>query len=184
MFSRDGLKRLLFYAKQTAPIIRFKDKHLHKNGIVLRHDVDFSILGARETAEVEMELDIKSTFFLLLNHYVVEKDFLEMLVINGFEVGLHYDPLVDGLLEDEVDKLEQLAGQRVHSVSVHNPSVHGMFPEFSGFINTYDGFSDDTYMSDSLMSFRGKDPYEFIDRAETNLIQIVLHPVYYSSLRY
>lgn len=183
MFNRNGLMGLLSYAKTVAPIIKFKDVVICKSGIILRHDVDFSTAAALEVAELEIELDVRSTFFMLLNHYSVDTILLKLLVENDFEVGLHYDPLVDDVFEHEIEKLEQLIGQQVYSVSVHNPSVHGIYPNFEGYIDTYKGFSNETYISDSLMSFRKKDPYKFLVRAKTNLIQVVLHPIYYSSLR-
>lgn len=183
MFNRNGLTGFLSYAKTIAPIIRFKNIQYHDTGIVLRHDVDFNTKAAFEVAELEVSLGLRSTFFVLLNHYPADLELLNYLVLNDFEIGLHYDPLVDGLVDNEVNNLEQLTGQKVYSVSVHNPSVHGIYPEFDGYINTYDGFNNETYISDSLMNFRSKDPYVFLDRAKESLIQVVLHPVYYSSLR-
>ncbi|MFO7619627.1 MAG: hypothetical protein R6W91_08280, partial [Thermoplasmata archaeon] len=51
-----------------------------------------------------------------------------------------------------------------------------------GYKNAYSKeiFSDDNYMSDSCMGFRGKDPYEFIKKATKIPIQMVFHPAHWS----
>jgi hypothetical protein len=68
------------------------------------------------------------------------------------------------------------------SISLHNPSIHGKFPLFNGYINAYDPklFSNENYISDSMFLFRHKNPYEFIKNIEKGMIQILLHPMHYS----
>ena len=109
----------------------------------------------------------------------------------GFEIGLHFDPTVYGDADDErlqhyadreAEMLADVVGRRVESISLHFPSVHGRFPILAGYRNAYDPriFSDDCYLSDSLMAFRGKDPFEFVARAKDRTIQILLHPMHFS----
>ena len=41
-------------------------------------------------------------------------------------------------------------------------------------------FSDEYYLSDSRMDFRGKNPYTFAERVKKHPIQILLHPIHYT----
>jgi hypothetical protein len=60
--------------------------------------------------------------------------------------------------------------------------MNGQYPLFYGYRNAYDEkiFNHDCYLSDSLMSFRGKDPYEFVLMVKQYPIQLLLHPIHYS----
>lgn len=164
---------------------------------ILRHDVDVDVEPAVELAKVEAEYGIRSTFFFLTgcDTYNVasaaNRRHIRWLAEQGFEVGLHFDPLLhpdlpdDGLqpaLDKEADWLADISGVPVRSISLHNPSAHGRYPRFSGYINAYDPefFDPDSYLSDSCMDFRGKDPLDFVRTAEQRMIQILLHPIHYS----
>lgn len=196
MFTYDELREFLLYTKNVSRIVPLCEWD-HSNVIILRHDVDFDIDKAYKLAQIEAELDIRSTFFVMLTSYTynpltkINSDKIREMAEIGFEIGLHFDPMVygehkDSKLQDmvcnEASMLSQVSGKPVRSVSLHNPSVYGKYPMFSGFLNAYDSriFSDETYMSDSCMNFRGKDPYEFIKKAENSPIQILLHPLHYS----
>jgi hypothetical protein len=64
---------------------------------LLRHDIDFCPARALEMAQVEAEMGVRATYFLLLttSHYnLLEKRFIaapRQIVQMGHEVGLHYD---------------------------------------------------------------------------------------------
>jgi hypothetical protein len=164
---------------------------------IMRHDVDIDVEAAVAMAGIEAEYGISSTFFFLTgcDTYNVasaaNRRHLRRLTEQGFEVALHFDPLLYPELGDgellpaarrEADWLAEIAGQPVRSLSLHNPSMHGRYPAFEGFANAYDPlfFDPDFYLSDSCMSFRGKDPFEFVRRAERHGLQILLHPFHYS----
>jgi hypothetical protein len=164
---------------------------------IMRHDVDIDVEAAVAMAGVEEELGIRSTFFFLVgcDTYNVataaNRAHLRRLAERGFEVALHFDPLLysdrpDGALAAAADReaewLADISGAPVRSVSIHNPSVHGRYPRFDKYINAYDPdyFDADRYLSDSCMGFRGKDPLEFVRKAEHECLQILLHPFHYS----
>lgn len=167
------------------------------SAIILRHDVDFDVEAAYKLALLEMECEIRSTFFFLTSCQTYNlfsapnRLKLSKLAEMGFEIGLHFDPTLYGdigidqlneYVEQEADRLSQITGDATNSVSLHNPSIHGQYPIFKDYNNAYDSqmFSDDRYLSDSRMNFRGKDPYVFIEQAKDYPIQIVLHPLHYS----
>ena len=164
---------------------------------ILRHDVDIDVEAAVALADVEAEFGIRSTFLFLTgcDTYNVatatNRRHLKRLAEQGFEIGLHFDPMLhpelpdDALrpaLEREAAWLADICGTQVRTISLHNPSMHGRYPRFEGFINAYDPdyFDPEYYLSDSCMGFRGKDPLTFVQKAEHHFIQVLLHPFHYS----
>ena len=167
------------------------------NCIILRHDVDFDIKAAYNLSQIEKRYGIESTYFIRITGpyynplFKENRKMLGEMANDNFELGLHFDPTVyntkfdDDLKEKaefEVKVLESITLHEVESISLHNPSVHGQYLLFDGYKNGYDTriFSDDSYLSDSRMSFRGKDPYEFVKNAKNRPVQITLHPIHYS----
>ena len=196
LFRYDHLKDFILYATEIAKIVSFANWG-DENCIILRHDVDLDLGAAYNLSIIEKECGVESTFFIMTScdtYNPLSKTNRQMLLEmtkNGFEIGLHFDPTIYGNispseLKSKVDVeakiLESITDQRVKSISLHNPSLHGQYPEFEGYINVYhkDFFSDGSYMSDSCMDFRGKDPFEFVLKAKEKPIQILLHPLHYT----
>ena len=195
-FSYSGLGRFLDHLSRQGRITPLREWD-GDNGVILRHDVDFDLKAAKRMSSIEMEKDIRSTFFVLLTSrfynplHSENRQILRAMCKDGFEVGLHFDPTVYGDIDEEemgckmaleASVLSEATGVPVDSVSLHNPSVHGRYPLFKGLHNAYDPdiFSDANYISDSCMDFRGKDPFSFVERAKSNTVQVVLHPMHYS----
>ncbi|NEU30247.1 hypothetical protein GN156_05560 [bacterium LRH843] len=186
--------------KKISPIYSFKgfsDETHTKKGIILRHDVDFSIDKAYELFKVEKELNVKSTYFILVtcDYYnpLSRSNKIKLREMNdkGSEIGLHFDPTIYGKVnnkslcnyaKNEAEILEEIIGNKVTSISLHNPSIHNQYPSFSDFINAYDSpyFDPEFYFSDSCMDFRGKNIYDFIHKARENLVQILFHPIHFT----
>lgn len=117
-----------------------KDYKNHENGVIVRHDVDFSLELAYKFSRYELKHNIKSTYYILMtsNLYNVfssesKKIILEMIK-DGFEIGLHFDPTVYGNLQlndltekmnYEVDMFERFYNTKIYSYSMHNPSLSG-----------------------------------------------------------
>lgn len=197
IFSQSKLRQFLYSMKALAPVVSFENWE-NSNAFILRHDVDMRIESAYELALMEYEIGIRSTFFFLLTcplynvFSTANRDKIREMANLGFEVGLHFDPSIYGnidynclesVLKQEASMLAMITNKTVKSVSLHNPSVHGEYPIFKGFNNAYDPqiFSDDCYLSDSSMSFRGKNPYEFIQKIHEKPIQVLLHPELYAN---
>lgn len=172
---------------------RFSDWKDEKVFLV-RHDIDFDLELAHRMAVIEKEKNIVATFFILTtsdcyNVLSIENTkILKSILSMGHEIGLHFDPTLygDGDLKEAVDFeiaiLSKVIGKAVKSISLHNPSIHGKYPLFDGYINAYDPsyFSDKNYISDSCRGFRGKDPFEFLSNIDKGMVQILLHPMHYS----
>jgi len=174
------------------------DYHKHKTGLILRHDVDLSLDLAFEFSRIEKKNSIVSTYYILLTSVLynpfskTSQEIIKTMIDEGFEIGLHFDPLAYGsipekdLLEkfyNEIDIFESVFNFKIKSYSHHNPSIHGQYTNYEGVINAYntDIFSDECFISDSMFSFRGKDPGEFIEKSKHQLVQFLTHPVHYFS---
>ena len=147
-------------------------------------------------AEIEAEMDMRASYFLLLGspYYNLLSDTSiaapRRLVALGHEVGLHYDVRSiaraseepAAVLAKQAELLSELAGEKVVSIAMHNPSTSGadLFRR-SAFINAYDEkFTQDGYFSDSCGAWRD----DFVNRyAEDKLpenIQLLVHPIFWA----
>ncbi|MDD2228290.1 MAG: hypothetical protein PHY48_02635 [Candidatus Cloacimonetes bacterium] len=196
IFSYDSYRLLLRQMKQIADFQLFKDWSGDKV-FLLRHDVDFDIALAHKLATIEYEEKVLTTYFVMTScpsYNILSKSnriMLREMCSMGHEIGLHFDPTLydDDLNETfnhEIDALSFAIGNEISSVSLHNPSIHGTYPFFEGYVNAYksDLFSDANYISDSRFSFRGKNIYDFINRVHDTMIQIVFHPMHFSDHGY
>lgn len=192
IFRYDQFRSFLNTINHLGTTERFRDWQGDRV-FLIRHDVDFDIKLAHQLAKIEQEEGVISTFFILTTceSYNVlcdrNRNLLREIVDMGHEIGLHFDPTLygsdlDTAARKEADFLSFATDQEVLSISLHNPSIHGQYPMFDGFINAYDAkmFSDDNYISDSRFMFRGKNPFEFIKKINNDMIQILLHPMHYS----
>ncbi len=187
-----------YLLKSFPKILRVRDYPNHDNGIILRHDVDLSIDLAYEFSRIEKRNSIVSTYYILMtsdlyNPFSNEsKKIIKNMLEEGFEIGLHFDPteygdVSDSILEkhfvNEVEIFKSFFDCKVYSYSLHNPSIHGKYPNFTNYISVYGSgiFSDDCYISDSVFSFRGKDLPKFCEKSKHQLIQFVTHPAQYFS---
>lgn len=179
-------------------ILQVMDYQKHKTGLILRHDVDLSLDIAYEFSRIEKKNSIVSTYYILITSDLYNpfsasnKEKIKTMLDEGFEIGLHFDPLAYGNIPekelekkfyDEIEIFESVFNFKIKSYSHHNPSIHGQYPNYEGVINAYntDIFSDECYISDSMFSFRCKDPGEFIEKSKHQLVQFLTHPVHYFS---
>lgn len=173
-----------------------KDYKKNSNGIINRHDVDFSLEMAFKFSEYEKRNNINSTYYLLISSDLynvfspTSKEYIEKMISNGFEIGIHFDPTIYGNLNErelidkmliEINIFEQFYNYKIFSYSMHNPSLSGIYINYKELINAYDNeiFCDKSYISDSSYSFRNKNPYEFLEMSNNNLIQLLTHPVHF-----
>jgi hypothetical protein len=105
---------------------------------LLRHDVDSDPEAAVRLAEIERELGVRSTYFLMLRSPVYNVFMRECqalvgeLAALGHALGLHYDPGSSPAggrshtqqIELERRFLEDMLGLPVGAVAFHQPSLH------------------------------------------------------------
>ena len=175
-------------------ICAFRDVRDAESFVVLRHDVDYSVVKAREMAERERRCGVRSTYFLLLTspyYNLLAGDNLRAardIVGMGHEVGLHYDTDVFSELDDagQARKVVELAhvlaesvGTDVTSIAQHNPSETAVRLRVPAYVDAYSDrfFRDIAYVSDSRRLFGAPDPYEFF-RAHPRS-QLLIHPLWW-----
>ena len=183
-------KILLELSNSNVGIYRIKDVPKIKTGILLRHDLDSEIESALEVAEMEFDIGIRSTFYFLVSaqFYNVFSQRGREIITNirhmGHEIGLHFDASIyedaETGFRHEICIMEEFFGEKVGSVSLHNPSMSGIYPKFAGIINTYDKnlFSERNYFSDSRFSFN-TNIKEIIEKAGEGVVQLLFHPTIY-----
>jgi hypothetical protein len=194
--NRFSISYYIELVKNAKTRLKVADYKSHSAGIILRHDIDFSLEFAFELSRIEKRNSILSTYYILLtsdlyNPFSQSSIYMIKRMINdGFEIGLHFDPTIYGHISakklemkfrNEISILELAFDFKVQSFSYHKPSIHGVTTGFDGIINAYNSeiFSDFCYLSDSMYSFRGKDPIEFTKKSETQLVQFLTHPVHF-----
>jgi hypothetical protein len=190
-FQYKELKKLYEKITSLGVTKTFSEKY-KKNSFLIRHDIDFDLQKALIIAILENEIGVKSTFFIMVTceHYNVlspmNKEIINQIKSFGHEIGIHFDPSIYDDYKKEftnqVNVLENIIGNKVSSVSLHNPSIHGIYPFFENFNNSYfDPFyNENFYISDSCFDFRGKDMFTFIEQIKENSIQILIHPIHFS----
>lgn len=192
IFKYNQLRRFFTELNQLGSTQTFKEWN-GESVFLVRHDVDFDIELAYNLALIENEMNIKATYFILTtceNYNVLSESnrkFLRKIIALGHEVGLHFDPTIyndklEEVVEIESQLLSFVIGEKVRSISLHNPTSHGQYPMFDGYINAYSSelFNDENYISDSCFSFRGKQPFNFLNNIKNGMVQILLHPMHFS----
>lgn len=95
----------------------------------LRHDVDFSIDGALQMAQIEAKYGVKSTYYIRPIAAYMKRASVPILAIKalGHEIGYHHSLMVhhlgknaplERMLTDNIAKLERL-GLKVETVCAH-----------------------------------------------------------------
>ncbi|TMJ94751.1 MAG: hypothetical protein E6G67_08670 [Actinobacteria bacterium] len=175
-------------------ICAFRDIGNAESFVVLRHDVDYSVVKAREMAERECHLGVRSTYFLLLTspyYNLLAADNLRAardIIGMGHEIGLHYDTDFFSAMDHDaqcrrvVDLARFLAeslGTEVTSIAQHNPSetaVRLCVPEY---VDAYGDrfFREIAYVSDSRRLFGTLDLYGFFRTHARS--QLLIHPLWW-----
>jgi len=199
LFTHDGLRLLLStaldqgYSFESFPRARTAIGRV----CILRHDVDLDLGAATRVAEIERDLGISATFFLMLrsplynllsreNHRLASS-----LLDLGHEIGLHYDGAfapddsveMEHWIATERDILQRMFGRSIDVVSFHQPGLDVLegAPTLAGMINAYSLRDSFFYISDSNMVFRSGSPLTFFQEKAGDHLQLLLHPIWWDS---
>jgi hypothetical protein len=200
-FDYETYRTLLEFLNRTNVNVTFEDFPLRDYSMryfILRHDVDFSPEAALRMADLEAKMGIRASYFVLLStsyyNLLSEQylDFPRRLIGMGHEVGLHYDLRVytdlgqDRLLETleaDINLLTKLAGKKVRSIAMHNPSISGgdPFRNTKQFINAYDDpyTKDIVFLSDSCGAWRDEAVSAFETCNIPSRLQLLVHPLFW-----
>lgn len=164
-FTLESYSKLLQHLKQTYKIVPFCEiPQKHRPYLILRHDIDYSLPAALKMAQLEHDLGVKSTYFVLLSsrfYNVFEANNVQTLkkISNlGHEIGLHYHPYqyqfygqnMNKTLKLEIQLLEHLLGINVYSISRHGPWDRDPFATIKKYINAnHPSLRSDMFVHDS-----------------------------------
>ena len=149
-FTLKSYVKLLRYLGQIYAIVPFcKLPNKDIPYLILRHDIDISFPAALKMAQMERDLNIKSTYFVLFSsafYNVLEGDnvdILKQISKLGHEIGLHYYPAQYRrynqnpmkTLKIEIQLLEHLLGKKIYSIARHGPWDRDPFAGIKKYIN-------------------------------------------------
>jgi hypothetical protein len=170
--------------------------------VIVRHDVDYTLNGVREMAEIERSLGINASYFFrvhaneynLFSPYV--QQLLRHLMMLGHEIGLHFEAMSVGralavdppdLLRREIKILELACGKAIESVSEHRdisqvvhstPNFHDIYDPLDSGVKRYAleprFFKEMKYLSDSNGVWREGDLSMHL--GFHSRFQILVHP--------
>jgi hypothetical protein len=199
-FTRDGYRRLItiFLDSGYRPTT-FTDVRPECRDLVVRHDVDVSLEAAVRIAEVEHEIGLQATYFLMVsnsyyNIFSAEgRGLLTRLTEITHHIGLHFDPAVyrsDSSLAEyckavthERQLLSSIVADPIEIISFHNPrrDLVNREPPPGSPPHTYEPrfFSDLTYVADSGGEWRFGGPFERAGFNNGTAIHLLTHPIWW-----
>jgi hypothetical protein len=168
-FTLESYAKLLRYLKQVYKITPFCCVHQQDVPLlILRHDIDFSPRIAMRMAQMEKDLGIRSTYFVLLSsplYNMLEEDNVQIvkkISRLGHEIGLHYSPSEfrpygrnrRRLLSTQIKVLEHLLGKKVYTIARHGEWDRDPFAAIRGYINAnHPHFRGDLFVHDSCRAW-------------------------------
>lgn len=200
-FTEENYRRLVQIAKSNNPIFNFMNAlDIEGGGILLRHDIDFSVHRAFALSEIEKDEDVQSTYFVYLHsqfYNVLEReitDLLKKIIANGSLIGLHFEPCYYNLeisdrerlfnkIKIEKKFLEEILDVNVSVLSFHNPDVGGEWYKIDDLwlgdvLNVYSRYFRENfeYCSDSNGYWRFQRLEDVLVKSNGKKIQILTHP--------
>jgi hypothetical protein len=201
-FTHEHYKELLKIAKSKFTFIDYPiSLNPPKSPCVLwRHDIDFSMQLALEMAQLENEVGIKSTYFILLHSEfynlldAADAKCVEQIIALGHSIGLHFDIHFYNVKEQDqlneyllVEKnlLEKTFHQAIKTFSFHKNNEFTMNCQeeyYAGMVNTYASVfqKDFGYASDSNGYWRFERLYDFLTTTKHQYIQVLTHPEWWT----
>ena len=167
--------------------------------VLMRHDIDQSLERTQRIAEIEADLGISSTYFLLFRSpfYNLFSSDQEKLVMNLIEknhyIGLHFDysgytfhtisQLANQIML-EAGFIQKFFHAKVDAVSFHRPFDINYLKklELSVYPHAYERIflEDYKYFADSRGKWRFGSPLESPEFQEKKNLQILVHPEWWS----
>jgi hypothetical protein len=172
-FDLAHYRELLEAARAGGYRFAFFDAVPQAGDLLLRHDVDLSLEAALAMGELEAELELAATYFLMTasEFYNLDaasgRDAVERLRRLGHRVGRHA-VYPDAVLDVRFDPV----------LAWHNPDPDYVTAPVDGFVNVMQpGFFDpEHYRSDSNQQWRHGCPHEPLARGEFEWLQLLVHP--------
>lgn len=196
-FTETNYRRLLKLAKEKYIFAFFNQMDIEKPHVLWRHDCDFSIHRAKKLSEVESEVGVKSTYFILMHspfYNVFETEIckrIREIISLGHQIGLHFDQsfwqipnaeILEQKIQFEKDILENLLEEKLSAVSFHNPifdaSIDIRKDTYADLVNAYAPqiYDEYKYVSDSNGYWRYDRLEDVLIAPNYTKLQILTHP--------
>ena len=191
-FTLKSYTNLMQYLSQIYKIVPFSEvRRKEIPYLILRHDIDVSLPAALKMAELEADLGIKSTYFVLFssNFYNVLEgknvEILKQISKLGHEVGLHYDPsqyrsynqIPKKTLKIEIQLLEHLLDRKVCSIARHGPWDRDPFASIKEHINAnHPRLRRDVFIHDSCRAWTPLQDLLKLLNNPPRRVQLLTHP--------
>jgi hypothetical protein len=170
-FDLDHYRELLDASLAGGYRFAFFDAPPQAGDLLLRHDVDLSLVAALRMAELEAEAGVGATYLLMTRSefYNLESPSgqlaTERLRTLGHRIGLHP-------IWPEVDA----DGRFEHVFAWHNPEPSFMREPVDGLVNAMTSPWADVYRSDSNQHWRQGCPHEQLAAGAFERLQLLIHP--------
>jgi hypothetical protein len=175
----------------------YADADPGQSHLILRHDVDMDLGAAVSMAELEAEIGVASTYYVLMRSELYNpasprnSAAIQRLLALGHDVGLHFDAsLYDddhavqtNAIISEREALTALSGVKVRSFSFHRPatSLIGAPSPISDLIAAYAPrfFDEFAYVSDSRGGWHYGHPLEHEKVKRRVGLHLLTHPIWW-----
>lgn len=200
-FTYDAYKNMILLLEEHGyTFCNYLNYKRYDKSVIMRHDVDNDLEKALKFSEIEYEMGISSTYFVLVtsNFYNIfskkNKDILKDICDKGHYIGLHFDETQydktdenwwETTVESEIAILEKCIGREVTSVSMHRPSADTLKADWiiknGKVVNSYgkEFFENHKYVSDSRRNWK-EDVVGIIKKEQYDRLHILVHPFWYS----
>jgi hypothetical protein len=199
-FTLDGYRALISALLKRGYIAcDFATADPEKAHLILRHDLDISIQAALPIAEIEAELGVGATYFVLVRTEMynpfsdtARRD-LGRLEKLGHRIGLHFDAALysggaaslDAAATAECGVLETILGRPVEAISLHRlaPDWLGRREALAGRLHTYQPrfFEGMGFCADSRGEWRFGNPLDNATVAAGRALQLATHPIWWNA---
>lgn len=161
--------------------------------IYLRHDIDLHLAQVDQMAEIEMKMDVKATYYVLLTSYynvlcLENQRILRRISTMGHEIGLHYDmetypedhDQARRHLDEEVALLSKVTGKPIRTISMHQPhkGLPDPFRQMDEYVHAHDPRyrGNMIYISDSCRAWRDESLLTCFGENAPGCLMLSLHP--------
>jgi hypothetical protein len=191
-FTLDSYTTLLQYLREIYTITPFcSASKTNVPSLILRHDIDYSIENALRMARIERNLEIKSTYFVLIKcefyDAFEDKNVADLKEISklGHEIGLHFEPhqyrfynqSMKKTFKAEISQLEALLDEKVRSISRHGPWDRDAFASIKGYINANHPFwRSDLFIHESCRAWTPFEGLPILLNSPPRRVQLLIHP--------
>ena len=181
---------------------RFANSPTGRRKVYLRHDIDMSIDDALSLASLERDLDVNSTYYVMLDTELYNvltpgaAAKLRDIAGRGHDIGLHYvqqnenydaqgyDANLITDISKQCELLSSILELDITSFSFHRPAPEILRKNIvvAGYSNAYVDpyFIPGAYISDSNHHWRCGDPYAFINEFKGENLQVLTHPFWWN----